>query len=236
MSGVKLAIRYGYVPCKLGLCGPKDKERKKIINRFLNGEKKLKGRIKKILKEFKGAYPYYQLIARSNKITDSLNQKVVEAYWLGNPLLDKVKVSDFKKMMAKEFLPLGKVPEARIKKLPKKAISLHNFHVLAIGSVTGRFQETKKGLDFCRISWGKINNIFPNKIEVIRQPLQFSKKIILGKAEKKIISWNRNILPEIKKGDWVSIHWNTAIEILNKEKLKNIIKYNQKTLVAINKK
>ncbi|MDO8529384.1 MAG: DUF6390 family protein [bacterium] len=223
--GAKLAISYGYVPCKLGLCGPEDKKKKKIIDQFLNGNSKLKKEIEKILKEFKGAYPYYKLIACSNGISDPLNLKVVEAYWIGNSLLKKVTVAEFSKMMEKEFLPLGKMPREKIDKLPKKAIPYHSFHVLFIGSVTGRFKESKKGLDLCRVSWGKIQKIGEDDIAVLRQPLNFGKKISLGKPELKEINWNKKILPKIKIGEWVSIHWGTAIEKLDTNKLKNIKKY-----------
>jgi hypothetical protein len=235
MSGAKLAILYGLVPNRLGLCGPEDRMKKKIISRFLGGEKKLESEIKKILKDFKGAYPYYQLIARSNKINNPLSEKAVEAYWTGNNLLEKVPVSEFKKMMKNEFLPLGKMSKERIEKLPQLAFPFHNFHVLFIGSVTGRFKETKKGLDLCRISWGEVVKTDKNKITVWREPIKFGKKLTLGKPIDRVISWDKRIVPSLKKGDWLSIHWNSAVEKLDKEKLKNIIKYTNEALKIINR-
>jgi len=50
----------------------------------------------------------------------------------------------------------------------------------------------------------------------------------IQKIEK--INWNRDILPEIKVGEWVSLHWGTAIEKLDNNKLKNIKKYTHKIL------
>lgn len=229
-SGARLAISYGYVPCTLGLCGPQDRKRKKIITRYLKNSKKLEAEVRKILQDFKGAFPYYKLIARSNNIKDPLNVKVVEAYWTGNSLLEKVKVSDFAQMMKDEFLPLGKMPESKIKNLSKRAIPFHSFHVLQIGSVTGRFKETRAGLDLCRVSWGKVREIKKGGIMVLRQPLKFGKKILLAKNEPKTIKWNKKILPAIKIGDWVSIHWNTAIEKLDAKKLKNLKRHTLKIL------
>jgi hypothetical protein len=165
-----------------------------------------------------------------------LNYKAVEAYWTGNSLLGKVKVSAYAKMMEKDFLPLGKMPKKKIEKLPKFAIPYHNFHVLFIGSVTGRFRETRRGLELCRVSWGKIVKVGKDEIIVLLQPLIFGKKTILGKPEAKKINWNKDILPEIKKGDWISIHWGTAIEKLDKIKLKNIKKYTKHTLDTINER
>ena len=39
---------------------------------------------------FEGAYPYLELIASENGIADPLDARVVEAYWLGNDLLEHV--------------------------------------------------------------------------------------------------------------------------------------------------
>ena len=230
-----MAILYGFVPNQLGLCGPEDRKKKKIISRYLGGEKKLEGEIKKILKDFKGAYPYYRLIAHSNKINNPLDEKVVEAYWTGNELLNKVKVCDFRKMMKSEFLPMGKMPRGKIENLPETAFPFHNFHVLFIGSATGRFKETKKGLDLCRISWGEVIKIEKDKITVRRQPLKFGKKLTLGKLADRVISWDKKIVLSAKRGDWLSIHWNNAAEKLNKEKLENIRKYTAKVIKIINK-
>lgn len=230
MSGAKIAIKYGYVPCRLGLCGPEDKKNKKIITQYLKGEAEAGKKIGKIIREFRGAYPYYQLIARSNKISNPLDSRVVEAYWTGNSLLKKVSVSDYARMMEKDFLPLGKMPREKIDKLPSRAIPFHSFHVLFIGSVTGRFQETLRGLDLCRVSWGRVMKIEEDKIIVLLQPLKFGKKISLGKPETRKINWSKDILEKIKKGDWISMHWGTAIEKLNKNKLNNLKKYTLKTL------
>ena len=133
-SGAKLALRYGYVPCRLGFCGPEDKEEKKIIMNYLYGKDKLEFAARKILKKFKGAYPYYQLIAKSNKISNPLDYEVVEAYWIGNVLLDKIGTSELKKMMTEKFLPMGKISLAKIENLPPQSIAYHNFHALFVGS------------------------------------------------------------------------------------------------------
>ena len=230
MSGAKIAIKYGYVPCRMGLCGPEEGRNKKIIDRYLKGERGAEKYIKKIIREFRGAYPYYRLIASSNKISDPLDRRVVEAYWSGNSLLEKVRFSDYARMMEKEFLPLGKMPREKIEKLPEFAIPFHSFHVLFIGSVTGKFQETPKGLDLCRVSWGQVRKVGKKRIAVLRQPLKFGKKVNLGIQKIEKINWNRDILPEIKVGEWVSLHWGTAIEKLDNNKLKNIKKYTHKIL------
>lgn len=233
MTGLKAAASYGFIPCQLGLCGPEDKKKKAIISQFLKGKKGLEQDIREILTNFKGAYPYYRLIARSNEIRSPFNRKVIEAYWTGNSLLEKVRPTDLADMMRKDFLPLGKMPEEKIKNLPGAAIPFHSFHVLFIGSITGRFKGTERGLDLCRVSWGRIRKIKRDKLVVSRQPLKFGKKIVLGKPAEIIINWNKDILSRVGGSDWVSIHWNTAIEKLNPEKLKNLEKYTERVLKIV---
>ena len=230
MSGARLAILYGYVPCQLGLCGPEDSKKRKVISRYLKGEKKLESEIRKILKEFKGAYPYYQLIARSNKIKNPLYVKVVEAYWIGNELLDKVKTADFKKMILNSFVPLGKISRKKADDLSKNSLAYHNFHVLFLGSVTGRAKLEGKLLDVCRVSWGRVKNISRETLTVEYKPIVIRRKPTLAGSVSKKIKWNKNILPKVKTGDWVSIHWNTAIQILGAKEITDIEKYTNRIL------
>lgn len=229
-SGAKLAVLYGHIPCRLGLCGPKDKGKKDIIEKFLKGEKILTMQVENILREFKGAYAYYKLIANANKIANPFDYRVVEAYWLGNSLLNKVRAIHLKEMMRMEFLPLGHLPEEKIKKITTGSIAHHNFHVLTIGSVTGTLKETESSLELCRVSWGKAESVGEKVIIVSLRPLKFGEKISLGSPVKKTIKWDKNILPIIKKGDWVSIHWGTAIGKLSERQVDNIEKYTKEVL------
>ena len=209
MSGVRTAIFYSLKPHQLGFCGPQDK-RKGILLRFLKGEDISGKKIRDILKLFVGAYSYYEIIARANKIKDPFNEKVVRAYWVGNELLEKIKE-------------------------PKPH---HSFHVLVRGSITGRIVLKGKLLDLCRIGWGevksKIKSPMPTgrqeKLKVKYQPLVGKKRLKLGQPTKKEIDWDKTLLSNIKIGDWVSFHWNQVVEVLNKKDIKNLEKYTRLTL------
>ena len=48
-----------------------------------------------ILNHFDTLYQYLLLVAHQNNIADPFDQRVVEAYWLGNSLLGNVKVKAF---------------------------------------------------------------------------------------------------------------------------------------------
>src|SRR4030043_926519 len=103
MSGLKIAALYGIKPHTLGFCGPQEKSASRLILSYLSGKKISGKKIRKIFEKFEGAYSYYKLIAKSNKIKDPFNEKVVKAYWIGNNLLEKVKTEDLRKMIARDF-------------------------------------------------------------------------------------------------------------------------------------
>lgn len=199
MSGIKLAVLYGIKPHSLGFCGPKDKG---ILLSYLRGENIFEKKIRKILEQFKGAYPYYKLIAKSNGIKDPFDEKVVRAYWIGNKLLAKA----------------GGVK------------SHHSHHVLIVGSVTGRIVLKGKLLDLCRISWGKVIKIKNKKLKIKYQPLVKNR---LGKLIEKEIDWDKDLVPDVKTGDWVSFHWNQTVEVLTDNDKKKLEKYTQLTLDSL---
>jgi len=258
MSGFKVAALYGLRPHLLGLCGPKEALEQQLLLKFLQGKLSDK-QILPVIKKFKGAYPYYRLIARGNKIKNPLSEKVIRAYWTGNELLDNVRVDDLRKMIVDDFSGPGLLSKDMA---AKKAESIasgakphHSFHVLAIGSVTGSvdFVNTKLK-DICRPGWGKVTrSVTPakagiripgssikcgmtdniGKVTVKYQPLVGEKKIKLGRPVKKEIFWDKTIVPEIKIGDFVSFHWNWAVEILKRKEVENLKKYTLNTLSCL---
>lgn len=186
MLGLKLAALYSWKPHQLGFCGPKDDG---TLLKYLKGEKVSEKKVRKILEQLEGAYPYYEQIAKSKNIKDPFDERVVRAYW----------------------------------------ITRHSYHVLAVGSVTGRIVLKGKLLDLCRICWGKVKKV-NNKLSVEYQPLVKNR---LGKPIEKKINWDKDLVPNIEVGDWVSFHWNQAVEVLTKRDIKNLEKYTKLTLDSL---
>lgn len=243
MSGLKLAALYSLKPHLLGLCGPREAAKQKILFKYLAGEDISSKKIREVLKKFTGAYSYYQLIAKSNKINDPFDEEVIRAYWLGNELLNRIKITDLRKIIAKDFSRPGLLPKNAVlkksKEIPKGSGPHHSFHVLVIGSVTGsiNFANTKLK-DLCRIGWGKIIKrlqvtSFKFKVLVEYQPLVGKKILKLGKLRKKEVIWDKKIVPEVKIGDWVSFHWDQLVQVLTKEDLANLKKYTLNTLNSL---
>jgi hypothetical protein len=169
MSGLKIAASFGVTPNKLGFCGPQVSKEQKAIREYLYHSKNA-AKVRKVMKQFEGAYSYYLLIAQKNKIRDPFDEKVVSAYWIGNDMLEKVGAADLKKMVLARFVRPGllnkKEALKRIEKIPDNAKPHHSFHVFILGTVTGKIDlNTVKLKDICRVGWGKIKKNQKSKIK-----------------------------------------------------------------------
>lgn len=240
MSGPKLAALYGLIPNRLGFCGPKQE----LLKKFIIGQLSIP-EIIPTLEKFEAAYAYYQLIAAKNRIASPFNKKVVEAYWLGNELLEKIATDDLRDFVIEKFSKPGllsrKEAAARAKAIPEGAKPHHSFHVLVLGAVTGSIDFTGKTKlkDVCRIGWGRVVKKPSakgqgSKLIVSYNPLVGKKQLNLGQPIKKELIWDKDILPTVELGDWISFHWNFAIQILNEANIVNLYKYTQNTLNALN--
>ncbi|OGZ34963.1 MAG: hypothetical protein A2174_00030 [Candidatus Portnoybacteria bacterium RBG_13_41_18] len=243
MSGPKIAALYGLIPNELGLCGFEEDQKK--LRCFIQGKLGIPD-ILGALKKFQAAYPYYELIAQKNKIkTGPFNKKVVEAYWIGNELLEKITADDLRELIINKFSGPGLLSKDNAGKkarlIPENSRPHHSFHVLVLGAITGSIDFTGKTKlkDICRVGWGRVANRKAqsanrkNKLIVEYDPLVGNKKIKFGKTTKKEIIWDKELLPDVKIGDWVSFHWNHAIQILNENNVVNLYKYTKNTIDSL---
>jgi len=197
-----------------------------------------------ILKEFQTLYPYLEFIARANGIRDPFDERVIEAYWIGNQLLENITKSELynhliDKIELKKRLNI-KLLRQVVNKIPLGARPHHNFHVLNIGKRTGNLDimHTLNTMDLCRISWGKIKKVNWPNLEVEYQPLVVREdKIGLGEMiDAKILGQIKDsgFIKRPKIGDWISFHWNFACEVLSDNQVNNLKKYTQESIQLVN--
>jgi hypothetical protein len=194
-----------------------------------------------MLQKFQTMYPYLKQIALSNKIKDPFDDKAVEAYWIGNELLESVEKSSFYRHMVDDHHLKKRIDLKSFSRLKEKisqgALPHHSFHVMNVWKRTGHVVKahTIESIDACRVSWGKIKSVHGPKIKLKTQPVISSdNKLVLGKPiEKTIIrSLEADIdIDQLQPGDVISIHWNVPCEILSQKQVKNLKKY---TLLSIN--
>lgn len=246
MDGTELAARFSYITNSLGFCGPSKAselflEYIKNINQGI-GRKKLeesRQKVESALKRFEGLLPYLSTIAEKTG-KELLDPEVVEAYWLGNELLEKFNDDDIKEIINKLMLRglPSSIGKELIKNLPSGFFPHHDFNVfyVGVGRTTGSVETTLQNMDNCRISWGRVAEVSKSELIVITQALKRTGagKFFLGEEEAKNAVYLLEMLPEVKKGDIVTLHWGFAPLILKKHQLNNLKKYSKRILDVMN--
>ena len=243
LDGALLASRYAYMPNKLRYCGGDNNG--ELFNYAAAGQSD--PGLKELLKEFATMYPYLRLIAEANKIIDPFNYRVVEAYWLGNDLLNNVSMKNFYRYLVDEQQLKKKLKPKLLEKVFGKialgAKPHHNWHVFNIPKRTGNYpmEHTLQTLDECRIAWAKVKsqklkvkNGFLGKITVEYQPLvMMGNNLTLGEPREKEVFCEINekaFVKEPKVGDLVSIHWSWVCDFLTPLQAQNLKKWTQYNL------
>ena len=218
--------RYAFGPNRLGYCGPD--EAGELFQQATMGRDLV--RLCELAGQFEGAYPYLRLIAHSNGIADPLDAAVVEAYWLGSPLLDGVRPRALGESLEDRFRRrlhgdgwrwLGGKPEAG-------AVPNHAFHVLDVFPRVGlmRTGDTDRALevmDSCRIRWGRVLERDGDTLVVSAVPLEMIDghlRLAAPRVER-IRGWidGTGFVEDVAAGDVVSIHWDWACERLDARRL-----------------
>jgi len=234
MKGVELAARFAYITNFLRYCGPE--EAKKQIDEYIEKQDNEKD-VEVSLKKFEGLYPYLSSIAeKTNKhFTD---YDVVEAYWIGNKLLEEFNDEDLKNIineLVQRGLPKS-IGNELIKNLPSGFVPHHNFNVfyVGVGRTTGSVETNIQNMDNCRTSWGKVVEIYNDKLLVLTQTLKKENNKFVLEEDTKTIVYSDKMLPDVKKEDIIAIHWGFAPVILTKEQVRNLEKYTNKILGIMN--
>jgi hypothetical protein len=222
-DGIFQCARFAFKPNQLQYCGPdQNKELKEYLEKL-----EADGGLAQILKKFECMVPNLQFIASENKITNPFDEKVVEAYWIGNDLLANTRkpqlysyLRENTKLMLKDKIRLGE-------KMEMPANMHHSFHVFKVWQ-QAEFAENPqilKMMDECRIGWGQVLGASKGNIKVLYEPIIFqNQKLGFGEAiQKDIVCETKNPYP--KTNDWISFHWSSYCKTLSPDELQNLRKW-----------
>jgi hypothetical protein len=240
-SGPVLFARYAYGPNRLGLCGPDDAE-------SLFGHSSQGGddrEVRHLARGFEGAYPYLELIARANGIADPLDARVVDAYWLGSALLDRVTPDLLGESLRQRFRPRLGVPAWQWLRssAPAGAKPVHAFHVLDVFPKVGLMRsehvdDVLHTMDACRIRWGRVLERRGDRLLVNAVPLVLADgDLVLGPAGPEwITAWRdgHGFIGEVTPGAVVSIHWDWACDVLSADQVSRLIAWTRCQLAIAN--
>jgi hypothetical protein len=231
-----LFARYAFGPNRLGLCGPEDW--RSLLELGMAGASEAGSRaieidrgLRDLAARFEGAYPYLQLIADAHGIADPMDRRVVDAYWVGNGLSDRVDAGLLHRSMSTRFraqLPadtwlwLAGKPEAG-------AHPTHAFHVLDVFPRVGLMRSGPVAdvvglIDSCRIRWGQVLEVSGDRLVVAAVPLDLvdGKLALAEPRPQSVRRWldGSGFVSDVAVGDVVSLHWDWACEVLSSGRLE----------------
>lgn len=233
MDGVSLAARFSLQTNRLKYCGPADAP--PLLYRAIVDGTGLPEAGKALL-EFEALEPYLSAIARKHG-RSPLDREVVEAYWLGNRLLDDFTRQDFRGILdafARRGLPRATVDRLS-SRLPENPIPHHAFHVtfIGVGVVTGRVPTTLENIERCRPSWGRVLRVEDRLLSLARPGLVLEDgRPRLGPATDVTVEYDPAVLPGVGPGDSVALHWGWPAKVLEEDELANLEKYTRIALDA----
>jgi len=256
-SGPVLFARYAFGPNRLGLCGPEDW--RSLLELGAAGAAASAGSdggrpgtrdaapanpdartralvtdidhsLRDLAARFEGAYPYLELIARAHGISDVMDRRVVDAYWIGNTLSDQVDPGLMLQSMDTRFRAQLS-PEAWrwLEGKPQAGgRPTHAFHVFDVFPRVGLMRggavtDAIKLMDSCRIRWGRVLEVKGEQLLVNAVPLRLVEgKLVLGEARPQAVRrWldGTGFVSDVEIGDVVSLHWDWACEVLSPARL-----------------
>lgn len=240
-GGPLMFVRYAYPPNALGYCGPADFA---AFREYAMAGVVDRGLVQ-LAQAFAGAWPYLELIAAGGGIGDPLDRSVVEAYWVGNDLLDKVPITEIGDSMQDRFRHrTGRNFPFLAEGVQAGGVPHHSFAVFCVYPWTGLLGDDRKAkhalmvLDRCRIRWGKVTAVQGDQATVEYRPLCWHGRLLtLGEpaTETARLALDGSAIAHgVGPGDWVSLHWDWICDRLTQRQLRALRDFTLRHLDLVN--
>ena len=237
LSGLQLFARYAYPPNQRGYCGPDDHL---ALLHYRDSGVTDPG-LADLARSFHGPWPYLKMLAERTGVGGPFSKSVVEAYWVGNELLDSVGTNDFGNAIEERFLPrVGGPVWRRMAEAIPGGFPHHSFHVFVTYPWVGLLTETHRGepleiLDQCRVRWGTVTSLQGAEAVVESQPLEWDEtRLFLGPTRPEIVTIPEGLLGQLTEGDDVSMHWSWICDRLDRRQLGHLQRFSARQLKLTN--
>ena len=207
--GVEMFARYAHAPNALGYCGPP------LGATLRDGSV---DEVRKAATQFSGAWPYLRVLAKMTGITDPLDYRLVESYWLGGGVGANLDAGEFFDALLAIIGPqAGQYWSHLTPDLAGEAAGNHCFHVFGVYPWTrflgrGVHEQPLSVLDNCRINWGTVISRDGDGVEVMCQGLAWDgQALTLSESSARVLDvWadGYSALPDVTVGDEIAIHWD----------------------------
>jgi hypothetical protein len=226
-AGALLFARYAYPPNLLGYCGPPD------AGSLLSSPA---GEIARRARCFEGAWPYLEFLASRAGVDDPLDEQVVEAYWIGNALVGGPSPVELHEFLRERFAgQVGGTWESAA----SRAVAHHSFHVFEVYPWAALLRRTGNPaavsvLDRCRIRTGVVTAVSGECAQVSCRPLRWDgSSLRAGPSVTEEATWSahgQSLLPGLRAGDLVALHWDWVCDILTESQAARIEAYERRQL------
>lgn len=218
--GAVLFARYAYPPNELGYCGPAD------ASALLRSERTAD--IEDHARRFEGAWCYLELLAETAGSADPLDERVVEAYWIGNDLLEQVSSEAVLARLRDRFRgQLG----GTWQDAAGRALAHHSFQVFEVYPWARLLRDSGHPtavdvLDRCRIRTGVVRSVEGESATVESRPLTWTGAgLAPGAPCRERVRWStggRSLIAGLAPGDLVALHWDWVCDVVTEEQAARI--------------
>lgn len=242
-AGPLLFARYAYPPNALGLCGA---DSPRTLLEYGDAEASDAG-LAELARTFDGAWPYLTLIAGANRIADPLDPRVVEAYWIGNELLDRVRPAALARHVEDRFRGrIGSAREHVFEAVAAGGVPHHSFHVFAVypwlGLLrTGVVDQPLHILDQCRTTPAVVQSVDGDSVDVLARPLLWDADagaLRLGESKTRTARYRDDglgFVPRPRPGERVALHWDFVCDVLSPSAALALTRATSRALNAVNR-
>lgn len=241
VPGPVLFARYAFPPNHHGYCGPAD-----TLSFFEYGATGSDSReLRALAREFAGAWPYLELIAGATGLTDPLDRRAVEAYWVGSPRLDMVGTVATGDSMDERFRfragpHFGNLTDGVL----AGGVPHHSFAVFCVYPWVGLLGNDRHAehaltvLDMCRIRWGKVLTTEGDSAVVESRHLTWDgHRLELAAPTTEIVARAKDgvgLSPTLTPGCWVSMHWEWICDVLAAHQLASLRRFTMRHVQIVN--
>jgi hypothetical protein len=200
--------RYAHAPNALGYCGPP------LGATLRDGSVE---DVRSAATHFSGAWPYLRVLAKMTDISDPLDYRLVESYWLGGGVGADLDAGEFFDALLGIIGPqAGQYWSHLTPDLAGEAAGNHCFHVFGVYPWTrflghGMDEQPLIVLDNCRITWGTVSSRIDDHVEVMCPGLAWDgQELTLSEPSARVLDvWTDgySAVPDVAVGDDIATHW-----------------------------
>jgi hypothetical protein len=234
-AGALRFARYAYPPNELGYCGPSGP------GEFLGiAAEDAEAEVRRRARQFEGAWHYLEVIASVHGIDDPLDDRVVEAYWVGNDLVDAL---DPEVLLAQLRLRFRGQTAGSWAASGQRARAHHRFHVFEVypwvSLLGGRDDRVPMNvLEQCRIRTGEVMAVDGERVQVRSRPLTWDgAALAIGAERHESARWSdsgQGLLASVSVGDVVALHWDWVCDVLDADQRARLEARERAQLDALN--